>query len=192
MHETVRLLEAAAALSQLLRAAQIPHAFHGSVFTAVLSNAPLSDEIFCIVEGGPAHPFRRVRQACSASEDFTVVLSPWSNRLHVSYQRLIPAIDIEILPAGEEGPRRLDRTTVMVVGRVPFLTISEFIRAKLKAWTIRGAEKDAQDISYALSHYWDRVDINRIPEQEMNDFAARHPSAAPAWIELKRKYHIRS
>lgn len=43
MHETRRLLEAATALSLLLRTASIPHAFYGSVLTAVLANSPLSD-----------------------------------------------------------------------------------------------------------------------------------------------------
>lgn len=43
MHETRRLLEAATALSQQLRAAGVPHAFHGTVLNAVLSNAPLCD-----------------------------------------------------------------------------------------------------------------------------------------------------
>ena len=46
MHETRRLLEAAAALSQQLRAAGVPHAFHGTVLNAVLSNAPLCDVRF--------------------------------------------------------------------------------------------------------------------------------------------------
>ena len=71
----------------------------------------------------------------------------------MKYQRLIPPIDvsfcfrdtfcswadpdqIEILTAGEEGPRRLDGATVMMVGRIPFLTITEFIRAKIKAWSM--------------------------------------------------------
>ncbi|KAI0747150.1 hypothetical protein C8Q80DRAFT_1220308 [Daedaleopsis nitida] len=188
MHQVSRLIQAAAALSQLLHDADVPHAFHGNVLTAVLSRAPLADEICCIVEGGAVHPFRRVRQACAGNEDLSVVPSPWSNRLHVKYQRLIPAIDIEILPAGEEGPRRLDGSTVMVVGRVPFLTVTEFIRAKIKAWSIRALERDAQDIVYAMSHYWNRVDLNRIPEQEMNDFASRFPAVAPSWEDLKRKY----
>ena len=82
-----------------------------------------------------------------------------SSSLHVKYQRLIPPIDvrafcsrgtppappmsaaltrsqIEILPAGEEGPRRLDGSTVMTMNRVPFLTVTEFIRAKVKAWSM--------------------------------------------------------
>ena len=76
-------------------------------------------------------------------------------RLHVTYRRLIPAIEviqvpfnhlsahlikmhasfqIEILPAGETGPRHLDTSTVMKIQNVPFLTVSEFVRAKLKTW----------------------------------------------------------
>jgi hypothetical protein len=43
-------------------------------------------------------------------------------------------MQIEILAAGESGPRRLDALTVAIVSRVPFLTTSEFVRAKLKAW----------------------------------------------------------
>ncbi|OCH91260.1 hypothetical protein OBBRIDRAFT_834324 [Obba rivulosa] len=193
MHETQRLLEAAAALSRLLSAGQVPHAFYGSILTAVLSNAPQADDIFCIVEGGNAHPFRRVRQACAGTEDFTLVSSPWSNRLHVTYQRFIPPVDvglleIEILVAGEDGPRRLDASKVMIVGNLPFLTVSEFLRAKLKAWAIRGEAKDAQDITFAITRYWNQVDINRIPEHEMNEFVKSNNAAAPGWASLKRRY----
>jgi len=190
MHETRRLLEAATALSLILQNASIPHAFHGSVLTAVLANTPLSDEIFCIVEGGQnqAHPFRRTRDALSGNEDFSIAHSPWTNRLHVTYRRLIPAIEIEILPAGETGPRHLDTSTVMKVQNVPFLTVSEFIRAKLKTWVIGGSDRDAQDISYVLIRYWNRIDINRITEQDMNVFVTRNATAAPAWAALRRKY----
>jgi hypothetical protein len=151
--------------------------------------------------------------------------------LHVSYCQLIPAIQvsihrpvvhatarmtngsvakIEILPAGEGGPRRLDTTTVMNMRGIPFLTISEFIRAKLKIWAMcvnelsvtfpsllifsafasRGEARDAHDITYALSRHWNRVDINRIPEQDMNAFVVRYPVAAPAWTAIKSKYNM--
>ena len=193
MHETRRLVEAAAALSLLLRNHGIPHAFYGTIFSAILANNPLSDasifsisqnlifnfdfaipqEIFCIVEGGQnqAHPFRKTRDAVAGNEDFTTTHSPWTNRwviipiiclsssltlvrLHVTYRRLIPAIEvipvpfnthlsvhltslqIEILPAGETGPRHLDTSTVMKIQNVPFLTVSEFVRAKLKTWVM--------------------------------------------------------
>ncbi|KAJ7323063.1 hypothetical protein DFH08DRAFT_355666 [Mycena albidolilacea] len=190
MSETRRLLEASAALSHLLRANGIPHAFYGSVLTAVLANSPHSNEIFCIVEGGQnqPHPFRRVRDALAGNGDFSITHSPWTNRLHITYRRFIPAIEIEILPAGETGPRHLDSTTVMKLQGLPFLTISEFIRSKLKTWMIRGGDGDAQDISYVLSRYWNRVDINRIPEPDMNHFVSRNTSVGPAWAAVRRKY----
>jgi hypothetical protein len=190
MHETRRLVEAAAALSLLLRNRGIPHAFYGNIVSAVLANSPWSDEISCIVQGSQshAHPFRRTRDAVAGNEDFTVTHSPWTDRLHVTYRRLIPAIEIEILPAGETGPRHLDTSTVMKIQNVPFLAISEFVRAKLKTWVIRGSERDAQDIIYMVSRYWNRIDINRITEQDMNLFVARNMSAAAPWTALKRKY----
>jgi hypothetical protein len=43
---------------------------------------------------------------------------------------------IEILPSGEEGPRLLDESKIMKIRGIPFLTVSEFIRAKLKAWVM--------------------------------------------------------
>jgi len=190
MSETRRLLEAATALSYLLHGSGVPHAFYGNVLTAVLSNAPQAHEIFCIVEYSHTHPFRRVRDALASSTDFTTTNSPWTNRLHATYRSLIPPIEIEILTGGESGPRHLDNTTVMMVQGVPFLTISEFIRAKLKSWIIRGCEGDARDISYVLCRYWNRVDMNRIPEHDMGVFVSRNSAAAPAWIAIKRKYGI--
>src|ERR1700722_17925789 len=93
--------------------------------------------------------------------------STWPGLPHV-YQ-------IEILPAGEEGPRHLQEPrTVMRIGDIPFLTVSEFIRAKMKAWVMcvvlphlnclchsfldifslrRRAERDAQDIIYVFTRY---------------------------------------
>ncbi|KAH7924374.1 hypothetical protein BV22DRAFT_1013420 [Leucogyrophana mollusca] len=192
--ETRRLVEAATAISQLLRANSIAHAFHGSFLVSVLSNNPrTSDEIFCIVEGGPTgtHPFRRVRQAVTGSDQFTTTHSPWSNRLHATYRRVIPSIEIEILPAGEHGPRRLDSSTTMSLQGIPFLTLSEFIRAKLKSWAIRGSASDAQDILYTICQHWNRLDINRIPEVDMNHFVTSHRAAALSWAALKRKYGMR-
>ncbi|KAG6854416.1 hypothetical protein C0991_006959 [Blastosporella zonata] len=184
MSETRRLLEAATALSYLLHESGVPHAFYGNFLTSVLSNAPQAHAI----EFGHTHPFRRVRDALAGSADFTTTNSPWTNRLHATYRRLIPPIDIEILAAGESGPRHLDDTTVMKLQGVPFLTISEFLRAKLKTWMIRGSEGDAHDISYVLSRYWNRVDINRIPEQDMGIFVSRNSAVSPAWTAVRRKY----
>lgn len=54
----------------------------------------------------------------------------------------------------------------------------------------RRLEHDANDIVFTLSQYWDQVDINRIPEQEMPEFVARYPAVGPAWSELKKKYRM--
>jgi hypothetical protein len=109
MPETRRLLEAASALSHALRAQGVPHAFHGSLFVAVLANSPQADvrplrrsssdgtvfcdliaaqEIFCIVEGGTVHPFRRVRQALTGNAELSITPSPWSNRYTLMHFRL--------------------------------------------------------------------------------------------------------
>ncbi|KAF9078430.1 hypothetical protein BDP27DRAFT_1206655 [Rhodocollybia butyracea] len=190
--ETCRLLDAAGALSQLLVANRVPHAFYGSVFTAVLANSPRCDEIYCIVEGGrnQSHPFRRVRDAITG-DDFSVTLSPYTTRMLVTYRRPIPAIEIEILPSGEAGPRHLDTFTIINIQGIPFLNFSEFIRAKLKVSQYRCSgmsARDAQDISLILSRYWNRIDINRIPEQDMNHFVARNNASQPWWSAIKRKY----
>lgn len=92
----------------------------------------------------------------------------------------------------------------MVIQEIPFLTVSEFIRAKLKSWVMyalpagfsflgdifysRGSVRDAQDIVYVINRYWNRVDINRIPEHDMNQFAVCNGAAAPGWTAIKRKY----
>ncbi|KAF8886470.1 hypothetical protein CPB85DRAFT_1336383 [Mucidula mucida] len=187
MSETRRLLEAAHALSVLLRSRGVPHAFYGSALTAALANHPHSDEISCIVEGGQtsAHPFRRVREAVATSDDFAVVHSPWTNRRGFP-MTVNSTAKIEILPAGETGPRRLDTTTIMKIHGVPFLTVTEFIRAKLKVWAM--CDRDARDILYMMLRYWQRVDFNRISEHDMDQFVNRNADAAPAWFAIKKKY----
>jgi hypothetical protein len=278
MPETRRLLEAACALSHALRAQGVPHAFHGNLFVAVLANSPQADvrlprrsspdgtafgdlitvqEIFCIVEGGTVHPFRRVRQALTGNADLSITPSPWTNRYTLMHFRLwlgsVPLkrwrflvqaarkiqplhpssrgnsfiysqkpvsvltcfsssiMQIEILAAGETGPRRLDALTVAIVSRVPFLTTSEFVRAKMNAWMMyvtcyapvphaplltvtlmsspsRGSERDAQDIVFIMTRYWNSIDINRIPEHDMDRFVEMVGAAAPGWAAIKRKY----
>ena len=53
MHETRRLVEAAAALSLLLRNRGIPHAFYGNIVSAVLANTPLSDASILTISQSP-------------------------------------------------------------------------------------------------------------------------------------------
>ena len=69
MQETRRLLQAAAALSAALLAADIPHAFHGSVLTAALAGTPLADvsPLPCpsYTTPFPFHPIIRPAHPCT-------------------------------------------------------------------------------------------------------------------------------
>lgn len=129
-------------------------------------------------------------------------------RLYVTYHEPIPAIQLEVLPAGEEGPRRLDASRVMLVRAVPFLNVTEFLRAKMKAWIrwlyacppprsvltppprmqSRRSQDDAEHVVFVLTRFWAQVDINRIQEDDMDRFVAHLPAAAPAWKAIKRRY----
>lgn len=57
-------------------------------------------------------------------------------------------------------------------------------------YSSRRSDSDAREITYLLNRYWNRVDINRIPEQDMADFIAAHAEAAPGWSALKSKYGV--
>jgi hypothetical protein len=98
---------------------------------------------------------------------------------------------IEILNAGETGPKRLNRANVMVINQLPFLSISEFIRAKINVWLAHGSEGDAADIIYVLSQFAASVDINRIPEPDMDRFVTLHPGEArQAWASVRSRYGL--
>jgi len=76
----------------------------------------------------------------------------------------------------------------MFIRGIPFLNITEYSRAKLRAWVTRATEQDAIDLVFVMNRYWHRVNINRIPEADMDRFVARYPAAAPAWQSLKDQY----
>ncbi|KIJ29285.1 hypothetical protein M422DRAFT_188713 [Sphaerobolus stellatus SS14] len=186
---SARLFQAAATLSAALRAQNIGHAFHGGLLTVLLGSPRPSEELYCIVEGSPnTHPFRRVRQALAGNEVLTATLVGWSNRLYIKYHEPIPAIEFEVLPAGEEGPRRLDASRVMQVHNVPFLNVTEFVRAKMKAWVSRRSQEDAEHVIFVMARFWAQVDINRIQEDDMDRFVAAYPAASAVWTAIKRRY----
>ncbi|KIY47333.1 hypothetical protein FISHEDRAFT_45606 [Fistulina hepatica ATCC 64428] len=188
MSNDQQLFAAVTELSKLLRAYKVPHAFYGGALRSLLGDdtpgSGGSRDLSCIVELGRSaqtpHPFRRVRDAITASHEFTTSHSTW----------LTSSPQIEILPSGETGPRFLDKTSVMVIRNLPFLTVSEFVRAKLKTWVIGGQSKDAQDILYMLGRFWDHIDINRIPERDMLRFVSCNGAAAPAWSAIQTKYGV--
>lgn len=194
MYETRRLVEAASALSALLHARGVPHAFYGDVLISLLANRPLAavrsfvagrrtfltlyspSKFHASCKVGPhtrsgsfATPsaLRKISQpphrlgligakqllppsgfgphlrCCfKATRKIPPLYSPNRSRSgHVyspartySYPGFYD--EIEILSAGEEGPRRLDANTIMNIRGIPFLSISEYIRAKLKSWAM--------------------------------------------------------
>jgi hypothetical protein len=102
------------------------------------------------VEGG----FKAVRQAVKGSEVMSTAHSTWSARLFATYHETIPSVEvgsyiflvlirpiikqrtrqIEILNCGETGPKRINATNIMMINHIPFLSVSEFLRAKMNAW----------------------------------------------------------
>ncbi|KIO33710.1 hypothetical protein M407DRAFT_240898 [Tulasnella calospora MUT 4182] len=185
MPRTRQMFEAAALLSSYLSAAGIPHAFYGGFTSVALGSSRDTEDMCCVVEGG----FRPVRQALQDCDVLTASQSSWSGRLFVTYQEPIPAMEIEVLKAGETGPRKLNASNVMLINRVPFLSVSEFLRAKINNWLIHGSESDAHDIIFVLSTFSQNVDLNRIPEFDMDRFCKSYPGEASfAWNSIKNRY----
>jgi len=180
-----QMFEAASILSAFLSEATIAHAFYGGITSVALGSQQDTEEIYCVVEGG----FRNVRKALQDCEIMTASTSSWSGRLFVTYHDPIPPIEIEILNAGETGPKRINGSNV--INRLPFLSISEFIRAKMNSWLAHGSESDAADIIYVLSQFAQSVDINRIPESEMDRFVKLYPGEArQAWATIRSRYGL--
>ncbi|KAG8846685.1 hypothetical protein FRB96_001921 [Tulasnella sp. 330] len=187
MPRAQQMFEAASILSAFLSEAGIPHAFYGGITCVALGSQQETEEIFCIVEGG----FKGVRNALQNCEIMTCSTSSWSGRLYTTYHDPIPPIEIEILKAGETGPKRINGSTVMMLNRLPFLSISEFLRAKMNSWLAHGSEGDAADIIYVLSQYAPAVDINRIPEPEMDRFVKLYPGEVrQAWATVRSRYGL--
>ena len=93
-----------------------------------------------------------------------------------------------------------------MLNNVPFLNVTEFLRAKMRAWTrlvscssdmigisfdaqySRRSQDDAEHVIFVLTRYWAQVDINRIQEDDMDRFVIQSPAAATAWKAIKRRY----
>ncbi|KAG8739592.1 hypothetical protein FRC10_005393 [Ceratobasidium sp. 414] len=200
---TTKLVEAATVLSDILDQANITHAFAGNFETVALGGPGRdTEEILCIVMSG----FRHVREAVQAgdTEVMTANMAPWANRLFVKYNEPTPPVEvsvmlepyqpglisdqIEICVAGEEGPRNLSTQTVMALQGLPFLSVTEFMRAKLRVWSNRNIDADAQDVLFILNRYWASIDLNRIPEADMDRLVTVHPTAADPWAAVKQRY----
>lgn len=54
--------------------------------------------------------------------------------------------------------------------------------------TRSGDTSDAADIMFCLTRYWNSIDLNRVPDVDMDRFVASYPQAAQAWSALKERY----
>ncbi|CAE6445258.1 unnamed protein product [Rhizoctonia solani] len=187
MSRTTQIFDAATILSDLLTQSNITHAFAGN-FEVVALGGPGRDteEILCIVMSG----YRHVREAVQAgdTEVMTASMASWANRLFVTYHEPIPPVEIEVCIAGEEGPRNLNPQTVMALQNLPFLSVTEFMRAKVRVWAARNISEDAQDVLFILNRYWASIDLNRIPETEMDRLVMAYPEAEAPWNAVKERY----
>ncbi|CAE7180412.1 unnamed protein product [Rhizoctonia solani] len=188
MSRTTQIFDAAAILSDLLNQANITHAFAGNFEVVALGGPGRRDteEVLCIVMSG----YKHVREAIQAgdTEIMTASMATWANRLFVKYHEPIPAIEIEICIAGEEGPRNLNPQTVMALQNLPFLSVTEFMRAKVRVWATRNTDADAQDVLFILNRYWASIDLNRIPEADMDRLVAVYQAAEAPWNAVKERY----
>ena len=148
----------------------------------------MKKDVDCIVEGG----FRLVSQTLSAHPAFEVPKGLASDILTVFFRSSIMArrgtkVKVELLKAGVFGPVKLTSSTTMVVNGIPFLTPSEFVRAKVKAWTARGYNRDKMDVLWILRTA-DWLDPKRInPDGGLDDMAEEHPDVAALWEVVRER-----
>lgn len=76
----------------------------------------------------------------------------------------------------------------MVSVRAIQYLVPRILRHRLLTFCSRALDSDVQDIIWVLAHYWQSVDINRIPDQDMERFIAEHPNVAPAWAAIKNRF----
>lgn len=86
----------------------------------------------------------------------------------------------------------MDATTIMAISNVPFLSITEFLRVKLRVWASRRDPCDAHDVMFILTQYWEAIDINRIVEPDMDLFVQQNnvPQVKTAWRAVKGRYRM--
>jgi hypothetical protein len=78
------------------------------------------------------------------------------------------------------------------------------MRAKLRVWSkcvyfisawplliiycSRSIDGDAQDVLFILNRYWASIDLNRIPEADMERLVSVYPTAEAPWAAVKQRY----
>lgn len=74
---------------------------------------------------------------------------------------------------------------------LPFLAPTEFVRAKLRAWTIAGSSRDANDAAAVLVRCVDRIDPRRIEQGELRALCSANEDVAIVWAEVRKRHRRR-
>jgi len=103
-------------------------------------------------------------------------------------------IKVELLTAGEFGPRFItdDKTVFAPVSnnantstKLRFLSPSEFVRTKIKAWTNRQSQGDAADVIWFLQTFGDQLEVDRVnPDGGMDNLADADKAVEALWSKL--------
>ncbi|KZT31917.1 hypothetical protein SISSUDRAFT_1123654 [Sistotremastrum suecicum HHB10207 ss-3] len=176
--------EAAHALARVLSGSGIGYAMCGGYLAVTLGVEDReTQDIDCIVQS----PFKKVVRAfTSSSENFTVPSGLASDVLRVTF-RSNSGIDVkvELLQAGMFGPVRLTPSNTMSINGIVFLSPTEYVRTKVKAWTSRKYGRDVWDVLWVLRNFED-LDIDRInPEDGLDEMAEEHSDIRQVWFDIR-------
>ncbi|KZT37134.1 hypothetical protein SISSUDRAFT_1120489 [Sistotremastrum suecicum HHB10207 ss-3] len=176
--------EAASALSKVLSASGIRHAMCGGYLAVTLGVEDReTQDIDCIVEGG----FRSVIKALSIQKETFTLLPGLTSDVLVALFKSHTGIEvkIELLQSGVFGPIRLTRSNTMTIKGVPFLSPTEYVRTKVKAWVSRRYGRDMWDVLWMLRNT-DGLDVDRInPAGGLDDMAKEYRDIRTLWAAMK-------
>jgi hypothetical protein len=96
-------------------------------------------------------------------------------------------VPVELFQAGEFGPVKLSEDNTFYIGDLRFLTPTEFVRAKVKAWQFRRSNNDARDIAWVLKNVTG-IQVNRInPDCGLDDLASTDSDVMSVWESLSEE-----
>ena len=96
-------------------------------------------------------------------------------------------IKIELLAAGEFGPVRLTDTNTQILEHLTVLSPTEFVRAKVKAWTSRRSAQDVEDIIGVMGVAEGLLPDRINPDGGMDDLADEDENVARLWASLQEE-----
>lgn len=73
----------------------------------------------------------------------------------------------------------------MTINGIVFLSPTEYVRTKVKAWTSRKYGRDVWDVLWVLRNFED-LDIDRInPDDGLDEMAEEHSDIRQVWFDIR-------